>query len=380
MRSSRIRSKRAINRALRSGLVSRTRPDRQIRARSLTRWAGLTPAAAYRLAALRYPREVAIVDDRGSMTFADVDVRTDGLARSFRSMGIGEDALVGVMCRNHRGVIEATVACSKVGADILYLDPDATPRGLSEATSRRTPQVLIHDEELSDQARALAPAARRLVARCELGLSARHPTLDELALEAPLMALPTASRMSNVAFAGEPTGKKLPCSLVTPSTANAQLPLRRRDPVVLAAPVSTRWGFLNFTLSLRFASTLVLIRDFDPEAVLCAVDDQRAAALVLSREMLEEITDLHPCRSGCHDTKSLNVICVPGSYLPSAIAMPAIERFGNILYNLRGITIVRIGPEWWDRRVDPVDSHQSVDLWAESLVAPLSQRSPELSR
>jgi fatty-acyl-CoA synthase len=360
VRSSRLRSKRAINSALGSGLVPRMRPDRQIRARSLARRGGLTAAAAYRLAALRYPHELAIIDDRGSMTFADVDVRTDALARSFRGMGIGADATVGVMCRNHRGVIEATVACARIGADILYLDPDATPLALLQATSRRPPDFLIYDDELSDQVRTLAPAARRLIAWCEPGLGSRHPTLDELALEAPLVALPKTTRMSKVVFAYEAVGKKLPCSLVTPSTANAQLPLRRRDPVLLAAPLATRWGFLNFTLSLRFAATLVLMRHFDPEAVLCVIDDQRVAALALSRDMLEEITDLHPCRSGCHNTESLNVICVPGSCLPSAIAMPAIKRFGDILYNLRGTTIIRIGPELWSRHLDPVSFHPSV--------------------
>ena len=379
MRSPRRRSKRAINRALRSGLVPSARPDRQIKARSLTRWGGLTPAAGYRLAALRYPHEVAIVDDRGSMTFADMDVRMDGLARSFRALGIGEDALVGVMCRNHRGLIEATVACSRVGADILYLDPDETPRVLSQATFRRTPQVLICDDEFSDHVRAFAPTTKRLITRCEPGHSARHATFEELALKAPLMALPKATRMSNVTFAGEPRGKKLPCSLVTPRTADVQLPLRRRDPLLLAASISNRWGFLNFTLGLRFASTLVLVSQFDPDAVLCAVDDQRVAALVLSREMLEEITDLHPCRSGCHDTESLNVICIPGPYLSSSIALPAVERFGNILYNLGGTTIVRIESEWWDRRIDPLDSHQPVEA-TRFLATVLSQRRPELSR
>jgi fatty-acyl-CoA synthase len=321
---------------------------------------------------------VAIIDDRGSMTFAAVDVRTAGLAWSFRSMGLGEDTLVGVMCRNHRGLIEATVACSKVGADILYLDPNATPRVLSEAPSPRTPQVLIYDEELLDQVRALAPDAKRLVASCGPGLGAPDPTFDQLAFETPLTPLPEASRMSNVAFASEPTSKKLPCSLVTPSTANAQLPLRRRDPVLLAAPISTRWGFLNLPLSLRFASTLVLVRNFNPDAVLCAVDDQRIAALALSREMLQEITDLLPCRSGCHDTESLKAICIPDRYLPSSVALPAVERFGNILYNLGGTTIVRIEPEWWDRRIDPLDSHQPAEA-TRFLATVLSQRRPELS-
>ncbi len=35
---------------------------------------------------------------------------------------MGEGDGVGIMCRNHRGFIEATVAVSKLGADALYLN------------------------------------------------------------------------------------------------------------------------------------------------------------------------------------------------------------------------------------------------------------------
>jgi hypothetical protein len=91
------------------------------------------------------------------------------------------------MCRNHRGVIEATVARSKVGADIVYLDPCDPLWALGGSLSLRTPQVLIYDDELSDRICALASTTTRLIARCEPGLSAPHATFDELAREAPLM-------------------------------------------------------------------------------------------------------------------------------------------------------------------------------------------------
>ncbi len=375
MRSSRRRSKRAINRALRVGLVPRARPDRQIRARSLTRRWGLTPGAAYGLAARRYPRELAIIDGHGSLTFAEVEDRTNALALSFRSMGIHEASIVGIMCRNHRGVVEATVACSKVGADILYLDPDGTPPALADGARGRRPDLLIRDARLADRARELAPNAQHVVAWCEPGLCPRDLTLDELALGAPHRALPRATRRTEVAFTCEPgkaANRKLPCSLITPGTVNTQLPLRRRDSLLVAAPIATRWGFLNLMLGLRFASTVVLMRRFDPEAVLNTIDDHRVAALAVSPEMLEEIMDLPRCRSVCHDTANLNVICVPGSYLPSAIAMPAIERFGHVLYNLRGTTVIKIGPEWWSRHLDPFGSHQSGDELGEIKAAFLS--------
>ena len=58
-----------------------TRPDRALRSLvALRRW-GPTPAAAYTGAAARYPDRLAIVDERGTLTFEEVHRRTNALAR-----------------------------------------------------------------------------------------------------------------------------------------------------------------------------------------------------------------------------------------------------------------------------------------------------------
>ena len=55
-----------------TGMVKPVRPDRAIRAVvALRRW-GPTPAAAYTVSARRYPERAAIVDERGTLTFAEV--------------------------------------------------------------------------------------------------------------------------------------------------------------------------------------------------------------------------------------------------------------------------------------------------------------------
>jgi acyl-CoA synthetase (AMP-forming)/AMP-acid ligase II len=43
----------------------------------------------YAIAAIRDPRGVAIIDELGQVTFADVHRRTNALANAFRARGIG---------------------------------------------------------------------------------------------------------------------------------------------------------------------------------------------------------------------------------------------------------------------------------------------------
>ena len=56
-----------------------------------------------------------IVDELGTLTFSEVHARTNALAHGLSDAGIVEGDRVGIMCRNHRGFIESTIAVSKLG-------------------------------------------------------------------------------------------------------------------------------------------------------------------------------------------------------------------------------------------------------------------------
>ena len=80
-------------------------------------------------------------------------------------MGIGYGDGVGIMCRNHRGFIEATLAAAKLGASALYLNTMFAGPQLVEVTRREGPKALVYDEEfagLLDGRRRERRAGRRL--------------------------------------------------------------------------------------------------------------------------------------------------------------------------------------------------------------------------
>ena len=92
------------------GILRPMRPDKLVRmADALRRW-GPTPAAGYTVSAIRHPDSLAMIDELGRLTFADVHRRTNALAHAFGDAGIVEGDGVAIMCRNHRGFIDATVA------------------------------------------------------------------------------------------------------------------------------------------------------------------------------------------------------------------------------------------------------------------------------
>ena len=116
--------------------------------KTLKDW-GTGPAGGFTAMALRDPARVALVDELGSLTFGELHRRSNALARALEDRGVGEGDSVALMCRNHRGFVDALVAIAKCGADILLLNTAFAGPQLVDVLDREGPRVAIHDEEFT---------------------------------------------------------------------------------------------------------------------------------------------------------------------------------------------------------------------------------------
>ena len=78
-------------------------------------------------------------------------------------MGIGHGDGIGIMCRNHRGFVEATLAAAKLGASALYLNTMFAGPQLVEVTRREGPKALVYDEEFDRPAEGVDDSVTRVV-------------------------------------------------------------------------------------------------------------------------------------------------------------------------------------------------------------------------
>jgi acyl-CoA synthetase (AMP-forming)/AMP-acid ligase II len=330
-----------------TGMIQPTRPDRAVRSiRALRRW-GPTPAAAYTGSAARYPDRAAIVDERGTLTFDEVQKRTNALARALRKDGVREGDGVAIMCRNHRGFIDATIACSKLGANSLYLNTAFAGPQIADVVKREDPSALIYDEEFANLVKAGCEGRKCYVAWRDPGETPSGPLLEELIAKETDSELQPPSEKGRVVIltsgtTGTPKGaaRKQPESLDPAAALFSKIPLKARETTMIAAPMFHSWGFAHFTLGLPLASTLVLRRRFDPEDTLRAVAHHRASALAVVPVMLQRILELPKETIERYDTKALKVIAVSGSALPGELATRAMDVFGDVVYNLYGSTEV----------------------------------------
>src|SRR3954462_8977022 len=147
-----------------AGVIRPQRPYRVAKvAWPYLRW-GPTPAAGYAANAARYPDETAIIDELGTLTFKAVHERSNALAHALREDGIGEGDGVGIMCRNHRGFVDAYVALSKLGANALFLNTAFSGPQLADVAEREKPKALIYDHEFADLIKDAGKRRKRFIA------------------------------------------------------------------------------------------------------------------------------------------------------------------------------------------------------------------------
>jgi acyl-CoA synthetase (AMP-forming)/AMP-acid ligase II len=327
-------------------------PDRTVRTLAILRRWGPTPAAAYMASAISNPQRAAVIDERGLLSFRDIDRRTNALAHELRAAGISEQDGIAIMCRNHRGFIEATIAASKLGASALYLNTSFAGPQIADVLEREGPVAVVYDEEFAELVAAGASGRKRFVAWADPPAGGRRQPAEPARLEdliehgddSPLQPPRERGRVviltSGTTGAPKGAARRQPDSFEPAAALFSKIPLRARETTMIAAPMFHSWGFAHFTLALPLSSTLVLQRRFEPEETLRAVSQHAASVLVLVPVMLQRILDLGEDAIGRYDVSSLRVIALSGSALPGELATRAMDVFGEVLYNLYGSTEV----------------------------------------
>ncbi|XVQ12834.1 AMP-binding protein [Spirillospora sp. CA-255316] len=346
------------------GALRPVRPDRAARLPLPYLRYGPVPATVGAMAALRFPHRAAIIDERGTLTYAELDRRSEGLAAALHARLNGPGERVGVLCRNHRGFVEAVLAASRLGNDVVLLNTDFSAPQLGEVAEREGIGLLVHDAEFDDVVDESGYGGRRIHAWHD-GTGARETgargtgargtgargtgargtgareTIDGLAGTEPVRLRP--DRPSRVIVmtsgtTGTPKGARHDLSLgsLLPVALShmVRVPMRSGAPIVVAPPLFHVLGFAYMSVAVGLGMPLVLFRRFDPKQILDAIEEHRAEALVAVPIMLQRILDVP---DGPRPA-SLRVVVCGGSALHPHLSEAFQDAFGDVIRNVYGST------------------------------------------
>jgi acyl-CoA synthetase (AMP-forming)/AMP-acid ligase II/uncharacterized membrane protein len=329
-----------------AGVIRPIRPDKLVKVLTTLARFGRSPAAGTIAMAASDPDRTLIIDEIGTLSTAEVHRRTNALAHALSDAGVREGDGVAIMCRNHRGFIEATVAVSKLGADALYLNTAFAGPQLTEVVRRERPVAIVYDEEFAELLGDAGRRRKRFVAWHDSETCA-DPMLDELIADGDRNdVVPPAREGRAVILTSGTTGAPKGASRGNPQSLDpavsllSKIPLKSRQVTHIAAPLFHSWGFAHFTIGLILGSTYVLRRKFDPEGCLAAVARHRCDSLIVVPVMMQRILELPEETRRKYDVSSLKVVAASGSALPGDLATEWMDAFGDTLYNLYGSTEV----------------------------------------
>ena len=329
--------------------------------RVVLRW-GTGPAGGFATLAARAPHQVGVVDELGELTWGELHRRSNSLARALSERGVREGGSVAVMCRNHRGFVDASIAVAKLGADILYLNTAFAGPQLVDVLEREAPSMVIHDEEFTALL-AGARVERRVLAWTD-GDPGSEETLERLVSSHDESDLHPPQRHARIVIltsgtTGAPKGApRKEAGIDAAVSLLSRMPLRAGWRTHIAAPLFHTWGFAHLALAMLLGSTVVLRRTFDPEAALRTAQDERCQSMVVIPVMLQRMLALDPGVLDGIDLSRVEVVASSGSALPATLARAWMDRFGDNLYNIYGSTEVAYAsiatPE--DLRADPTSA------------------------
>lgn len=332
-----------------SRMITLMRPDKYLGMAKVLRTQGTHATSGFALAAVRAPNGIGITDERGSLTWAEIQQRAGALGAGLTAALSGPVESVAILARNHRGFVDALLASTRIGAHALLLNTGFSGPQLAEIMEREGARMIVYDEEFAG---VVADARGRVDGLVEIlawtdsdtdtdsdDLTTDDLTTDGLIAEHWNTPAPHASAPGRVVLltsgtTGAPKGARRsgggPDELAGMLEA---IPWRGGEMTVVAAPMFHAWGFGQLVIAATMTCTVVMRRRFDPEATLALVDEHRATGLSVVPVMLERIIDLPGDVLDHYSLRSLRFVSASGSRMRADSVVQFMDRFGDLVHN-----------------------------------------------
>jgi acyl-CoA synthetase (AMP-forming)/AMP-acid ligase II len=299
----------------------------------------------------RHPERAGLVLDDDVLTHHDVDRLSSAVARGLAGAGLGRGSRVAVLGPNHLLTMVATLGIVRSGATWIPLNPRDSIDAIAGLCRRFRTDLLIHHSDFTDalaQIRGEAPTLTATIALDD-GPRGAAPTLLEWASAHDVGAAlgePADDDLIAVFATGGTTGvsKGVCYSYRTLSAiagnfvdllADAE-GADRGDPVFLAAAPLTHVSGRVCLGVMAAGGTTVVLPQFEPSAVLAAIESHRVTTMVLPTTLLNRLL-AHPA-AGSTDTSSLRRVAVGASPVPVELLKRAIRTFGPVVAQNYGQT------------------------------------------
>ncbi len=279
-------------------------------------------------AASRFPSHAAVVDEQGSLTFQELQAKVEQLAAGlFARHALRPGHRVALLCRNHRDLVIALIALSRLGVDVLLLGTESPRAVLQRILGGQALRPILHDAEFAELLTG-APSPCQVIEDIQADCPPRLPRTRKAGR---ILLLTSGSTGAAKSIARRPTLRSL---LPVLAGLVRFLPLRMHAPAVSALPLYHGYGLAVVAMALLFGAPLYLARRCDVGPLLeCLAEGAPPAVLISVPTLLERWIATKP-----FVIPPLAAVITGSAPLSPKLCRRLLECLGPRLFNLYGST------------------------------------------
>ena len=294
-----------------------------------------------RRAAAQHPAGIAVRDERGTLTFAQLEARSRALARGLAARGFSAGERVVVLARNQRAYVELYFALFELGAIVVPVNWRLHPDEVAVIVADCGARAAFADAALAP---LLAKTALEVHA-CDEPPPGWRSLGELLELADPTSSLPASHAAGDVAVqmytsgtTGQPKGSMLSHANLYAMTA-AWLNEVRLDPgdrFLQVTPLFHVGALLMMLSAVASAAELRLCGDFDATVVLRVLREEAITHALFVPTMVRWLLDEQDASEGGFD--ALRLIVYGAAPMPADVLERALRIFGCDFLQGYGLT------------------------------------------
>lgn len=282
----------------------------------------------------------ALFEGETELTYREWNEYADMLADAFAGRGLSQGDVVAVRCRNRIEWAVIALACAKIDARLLTLDPDLPSRALRDRIiASRAAAVIIGDAAPV----RFAPALEGLPLRLRASMDGAYPGFYNFWDLFPPVAQPRFGRAqpSLIAWTAGETQQALPVGLPPRRAAPASMsrpPVPETGVSLITVQMHKVWGPVQFWNALVAGRAIALMRGFDAVTALETIARRRITHWSALPETFLELRRLGTRKVREATTSSLEEVIIGGAPGPWTLKAWLGEVFGSIVSEAYGST------------------------------------------
>jgi fatty-acyl-CoA synthase len=312
---------------------------------------GLSVRTVHALHALHTPNRPALVDARGTRTFAEVDRAINRTAHAFHDhLGIGRGDAVALAAENCAEYVIAWFALMRLGARAVHASYRSQPAELQYLAGHAGLRAIVASDASLDAASKVARARAGLTVVALGDHAGDAIRFDALLARARSDTFPPTGvrneTSESIVYTSGTTGKPKGAvrdfarfGVIEVARLLDRLPFKVGDRHLVVAPLYHSAAQAFAVIHSALGATIFLHPHFDPAETIGALSRSRIHSLFLVPTMIRRIVDLPADVRAGMPTPELRALVSGAAEFPEALRRAAIEAFGPpVVHDFYGAT------------------------------------------